>query len=250
MDLQLKDRTVLVTGSGRGIGADTAQAFAREGSRVIVSDIDLVNAARSAEQIRTRGGEAIAIGCDVTDEIQVASLVEQAERKYGAIDVLVNNAGYLKDGYLAKMTLDAWDSVVDIILKGTFLCSRAVLPKMMERRWGRIVNISSRSLFGNPGQTNYSAAKAGLVGLTRSLSLESAKFGITVNAIAPGFILTEGMRSLPHFEKLRDAATAKNPVGFLGEPRDVSNTVLFLASEQSRYITGTIVFVTGGRYSS
>ncbi len=196
------------------------------------------------------GHEAIAVPCDVTDEGEVAALAEAATSAFGGIDILVNNAGYLKDGYLAKMSLGAWDSVVDIILKGSFLCSRAVLPGMMERRAGRIINISSRSIFGNPGQANYSAAKAGIVGFTRALALESAKFGITVNAIAPGFILTEGIKSLPHYDKLREAAVAKIPVGFLGEPRDVSNTVLFLASDAARYICGTTIFVTGGRYSS
>lgn len=250
MNLNIAGKVALVTGSGRGIGADTAVALAEEGCKIIVSDVDGDSAAETAKKLIASGHEAIAVRCDVTKEDEVADLVSAAGEAFGRIDILVNNAGYLKDGYLTKMSVDAWDSVVDIILKGTFLCSRAVTPKMMERKWGRIINISSRSIFGNPGQANYSAAKAGLIGFTRALALEQAKYGVTVNSIAPGFILTEGMKALPHYEKLRDAATAKNPVGFLGEPRDVSNAVLFLASETSRYITGTTIFVTGGRYSS
>ena len=250
MDLQLTGKVALVTGSGRGIGSDTALALAEEGCRIVVSDVDPETARASTARLTAAGYDAVAVTCDVTDEGQVAALVEAAEAAFGRIDILVNNAGYLKDGYLAKMSLGAWDSVIDIILKGSFLCSRAVLPGMMARNGGRIINISSRSIFGNPGQANYSAAKAGIIGFTRALALESGKFGITVNAVAPGFILTEGIKSLPHFEKLREAAVAKNPVGFLGEPRDVSNTVLFLASDVARYISGTTVFVTGGRYSS
>lgn len=250
MDLGLDGKVALVTGSGRGIGADIARAFAQEGCRVVLSDIDPDTATATTGKLVADGHEAVAIPCDVTDETSAADLIEAAEGAFGAVDILVNNAGYLKDGYLAKMPLAAWESVIDVILKGTFLCSRAVLPGMMARKNGRIVNISSRSIFGNPGQANYSAAKAGLIGFTRALSQEAGRFGITVNAVAPGFIMTEGIQSLPHFERLREAAIAKNPVGFLGEPRDVSDTVLFLASERARYISGTTVFVTGGRYSS
>lgn len=250
MELGIKGRVALVTGSGRGIGADTVHALAQEGCRVVVSDIDGASAESTAQQLRDQGFEAIAVPCDVTSEDDVANLIGAARDAFGSVDILVNNAGFVKDGFITKMSLDAWDSVVDTILKGAFLCSRAVIPEMMEKKWGRIINISSRSIFGNPGQANYSTGKAGLVGFTRALAQEEARFGITVNAIAPGFIMTEGMKTLPHFEKLRDAATAKNPVGFLGEPRDISNAVLFLASETSRYITGTTVFVTGGRYSS
>jgi 3-oxoacyl-[acyl-carrier protein] reductase len=250
MNLNIAGRVALVTGSGRGIGADTVQALAEEGCRIVVSDIDGDSAADTAKSLAQAGHEAIAVRCDVTSDADVSAMMGAAADAFGGVDILVNNAGLVKDGYMTKMSEAAWDTVVDIILKGTFLCSRAALPHMMEKKWGRIINISSRSIFGNPGQTNYSAAKAGLIGFTRALALEQGKFGITVNAIAPGFIMTEGMKGLPHFEKLREAATAKTPVGFLGEPRDVSNSVLFLASEAARYISGTTVFVTGGRYSS
>ncbi|MDH5855921.1 SDR family oxidoreductase [Lampropedia aestuarii] len=248
MELNLKGRVALITGSGSGIGRDTAFKLAEEGCMVVVSDINADTAHQTAEDLRSAGHSAMAVVCDVTKEEEVAHLVSRAQQ-YGGIDILVNNAGIVKDGYLTKMTEQAWDSVVDIILKGAFLCSRAVLPQMMEKRWGRVINISSRSLFGNPGQTNYSAGKAGLVGFTRALAQEQGRYGITVNAVAPGFIMTPGMRNLPHFSKLQEAATAKVPVGFLGEPRDISNAVAFLASDVARYISGTTVFVTGGRYS-
>ena len=248
MELNLKGRVALVTGSGSGIGRDTVFKLAEEGCKIVVSDINAAGANETAEALRSAGHEAIAVACDVTREDEVAHLVAQAQQ-LGGVDVLVNNAGIVKDGYLTKMTEQSWDSVVNIILKGAFLCSRAVLPQMMEKKWGRVINISSRSLFGNPGQTNYSAGKAGLVGFTRALAQEQGRFGVTVNAVAPGFIMTPGMRNLPHFPKLQEAAIAKVPVGFLGEPRDISNAVAFLASDVARYISGTTLFVTGGRYS-
>lgn len=249
MDLNLNGKVALVTGSGSGIGRDTVFKLAEEGCRIVVSDIHADSARETAAALNAAGHEAIAAACDVTREQDVEQLVAQAEQ-FGGVDILVNNAGIVKDGYLTKMNEQAWDSVVDVILKGAFFCSRAVLPRMMERRWGRVINISSRSLFGNPGQTNYSTGKAGLVGFTRALALEQGRFGVTVNAIAPGFIMTPGMRNLPHFPKLHEAAVAKVPVGFLGEPRDISNAVAFLASDVARYISGTTLFVTGGRYSS
>lgn len=249
MELNLQGRVALVTGSGSGIGRDTVFKLAEEGCKIVVSDINADSANETAEELRKAGYGAIAVACDVTSEDEVAHLVVQAQQ-LGGVDILVNNAGIVKDGYLTKMTEQAWDNVVDIILKGAFLCSRAVLPQMMEKKWGRVINISSRSLFGNPGQTNYSAGKAGLVGFTRALAQEQGRFGVTVNAVAPGFIMTPGMRNLPHFPKLQEAATAKVPVGFLGEPRDISNAVAFLASDVARYISGTTLFVTGGRYSS
>lgn len=248
MELNLKGRVALVTGSGSGIGRDTVFKLAEEGCKIVVSDINAAGANETAEALRSAGHEAIAVACDVTREDEVAHLVAQAQQ-LGGVDILVNNAGIVKDGYLTKMTEQSWDSVVNIILKGAFLCSRAVLPQMMEKKWGRVINISSRSLFGNPGQTNYSAGKAGLVGFTRALAQEQGRFGVTVNAVAPGFIMTPGMRNLPHFPKLQEAAIAKVPVGFLGEPRDISNAVAFLASDVARYISGTTLFVTGGRYS-
>lgn len=250
MNLGIRDRVAVVTGGARGIGAETARALAAEGVKLVVSDIDLVAAEAVAGEIRAQGGQAIGVRCNVTDKAEVRDMAAAGVEAFGAVDILVNNAGFNKDRYLTKMAETEWDSVVDVVLKGAFHCSRAVLPGMMERQWGRIVNISSRSVFGNPGQTNYSAAKMGLIGFTRALSLEQAKFGITVNAVAPGFVETELMQANPGYPKLRELALAKNPVGFLGAPDDIASAVTFMASERARYITGVTLYVTGGRFSS
>jgi 3-oxoacyl-[acyl-carrier protein] reductase len=250
VELNLKGKVALVTGSGRGIGAAMVKAYAAEGARVVVSDVIAENAQATAQALVDQGHEAIGLACDVTDAESVRHMAQQAEQAFGGVDILVNNAAWTKDVYLTKMDPSLWDQTMDVILKGSFHCAQALLPGMMARRWGRVINISSRSLFGNPGQTSYAAAKAGIVGFTRALALEQGKFGITCNAIAPGFILTEGMKSLPKFEQLREAAIARNPVGFLGEPSDVANAALFLSSDVARYISGTTLYVTGGRYSS
>ena len=250
MNLQLEKKVALVTGSARGIGAETARQLAREGAAVVVCDIDGTGAEQMAAQLTREGYRALGMRCDVTCEAEVLETVKNACDLVGQPDILVNNAGFNRDRYLTRMQESDWDSVVDTILKGAFHCSRAVLPLMMEKKWGRIVNISSRSVFGNPGQTNYSAAKMGLIGFTRAQALEQGKYGITVNAVAPGFIETDGMKANPGHEKLRELALQKTPVGFLGEPADVAAAVAFLASAQARYITGTTMYVTGGRFSS
>ncbi len=250
MDLGIKDKVALVTGSARGIGEATLRMLAREGAKVVVSDIDAGAVEDTTRRFRDEGFDAIGAACDVCDEAQVKALVAKAQEKFGGVDILVNNAGFVRDKYLTRMAEKDWDDVVDTILKGAFHCARAVLPGMMERKWGRVINISSRSLFGNPGQTNYSTAKLGLIGFTRALALEEGKFGITVNAVAPGFVETDGMRSTPNYPALREAAIAKTPVGFLGSPDDIAAAVAFLASTHARNITGTTVFSTGGRFSS
>lgn len=250
MDLKIQGKVALVTGSGRGIGAETSRMLAQEGARVVICDIDEETSLATAQALRGEGFEAMAIQCDVCDKDQVQAGVDAVVKEWGGVDILVNNAGFTRDKYLTKMPEEDWDSVVDTILKGAFHFSRAVLPGMMERKWGRIVNIASRSVFGNPGQTNYTTAKLGLVGFTRALALEQARFGITVNAVAPGFIETELMRSLPTYPKLREMALARNPVGFLGAPEDIASSVAFLSSEHARYITGITLYVTGGRFSS
>lgn len=250
MDLGIKGRVALVTGGARGIGAETARVLAAEGAKLVVSDIDLAAAEAVAGEIQAQGGQAIAVRCDVANEVEVSQMAAAGVEAFGAVDILINNAGFNKDRFLTKMAETEWDAVMDVVLKGAFHCSRAVLPGMMERKWGRIVNISSRSVFGNPGQTNYSAAKMGLIGFTRALSLEQAKYGITVNAVAPGFVETDAMRALPTYPKLRELALAKNPVGFLGAPDDLASAITFMASERARYITGVTLYVTGGRFSS
>jgi 3-oxoacyl-[acyl-carrier protein] reductase len=250
MDLGLKGRVALVTGSARGIGAAVIRQFADEGARVVISDIDAAATEATTQALCELGVDAIGKRCDVCDRDQVRELAEFVTAAFGGVDILVNNAGFARDRYLTKMDEEDWDAVVDTALKGAFHCSRAVLPHMMEQRWGRIINVASRSIFGNPGQTNYSAAKAGLVGFTRSLALEQARFGITVNAVAPGFVETELVKSMPTYERLRQTALERIPVGFVGEPSDIAASIAFLASERARYITGTTLFVTGGRFAS
>ncbi|CAJ95161.1 3-oxoacyl-(Acyl-carrier-protein) reductase FabG [Cupriavidus necator] len=248
MDLGLNDRVAIITGSARGIGAETARMLAKEGASVVVTDLDLDAAAENARAIESAGGKAIAVACDVRKVEQVKQLAGAALEAYGRIDVLVNNAGLVKDRTILKMDESDWDLVLDVTLKGAFHCCRAVLPAMHERGWGRIINISSRALFGNPGQANYSTAKAGIIGLTRALSLEQARKGVTVNAIAPGYIETEYIKSLPNYETILANVMAKNAVSFPGQTGDIAGAVCFMASEHARYITGTTLFVTGGRY--
>jgi len=250
MDLGLASRVAVVTGGGRGIGAATALFLSGEGVKVAVLDQDGEPALESAAAVTAAGGTALGLQCDVTNAAQVVDAIGKIIAEFGHVDILVNNAGIVRDRSILKMEEADWDSVIDVTLKGSFHCSRAVIPKMREQRWGRIINLASRSMFGNPGQTNYAAAKAGVVGFTRSLSLEQASYGITVNAIAPGFIETKGIQSIPNYASLRATAVSKSPVGFLGEPDDIAGTVAFVASDRARYITGTTIFVTGGRYSS
>jgi len=248
MDLGLNGRVAIVTGSARGIGAETVRMLAKEGAAVVVTDLDLDAANENARSIEAAGGKAIAARCDVRNEEQVKALAGAALEAFGRIDVLVNNAGLVKDRTILKMDEADWDLVLGVTLKGAFHCTRAVLPSMHERGWGRIINISSRALFGNPGQANYSTAKAGLIGFTRAMSLEQARKGVTVNAIAPGYIETEYIKSLPNYETVRDNAMARNAVTFAGQTGDIAGAVCFMASEHARYISGTTLFVTGGRY--
>ena len=250
MDLRLNGKVALITGSGRGIGQAAAFALAEEGVRIAVTDIDAEAVRVTCDALRQGGRECIGVPADVCNPEQVEALAARAIDAFGKVDILVNNAGFTRDKYLTRMPLEDWESVVDTILKGAFLCTRAVLPSMQQQGWGRIINISSRAHLGNPGQANYSAAKAGLIGFTRSLALENGKFNITANAIAPGLIETQLTRSLPTFDKLQEAALARNPIRRLGSLDDISSAILFLASDRSGFITGETLHVTGGRYSS
>lgn len=247
MDLKLDSRIVMITGAGNGIGKATAAAFHAEGARVALLDLDLA----AAEEAAARLGDerAVAVRADVVDlpavERAVASIVEH----WGAPEVVVNNAGFPRDGFLTKIAPEDWHRVVDVILGGAFNCCRATVGAMHERGWGRVINISSRSHLGNPGQTNYSAAKAGLIGFTKALALESGGFGVTVNAIAPGFVETEGMLALDNYDLLRERSVAKSPLRRVGQPEEIADAILFLAGDGAGYITGEVLHVTGGRYS-
>ncbi|RCW68497.1 3-oxoacyl-[acyl-carrier-protein] reductase [Pseudorhodoferax soli] len=250
MKLGLEGKVAIVTGSGRGIGAEAARALAEEGARVVVTDIDPETTAATVNQLRGDGHEVIGVVADVTKADDVARLTEQAVSAFGTLHILVNNAGFPKDNYLTKMPEADWDLVTGVILKGAYLCSKAAVPHMMAQRWGRIINISSRAHMGNPGQSSYSAAKAGLVGFTKAISYEEGKFNITVNAIAPGFVETELMRSLPAYDQIKEKWLKATPLPRLGVPRDIADAVLFLASERAGFITGELLHVTGGRYSN
>lgn len=248
MDLGLKGRVAILTGSGRGIGKAAALALADEGVKVVISDVDVPAIDATCAVLRARGHECLGIAADVCQASQVDAMVAAVVATWGKVDILVNNAGFTRDKYLLKMPESDWDAVLDVILKGAYFCTKAVLPSMMAQRWGRVINISSRAHLGNPGQTNYSAAKAGLIGFTRALALEQGKFNITANAIAPGFIETELVRSLPSYATLRDAAMARNPVQRVGTPEDIAGAVMYLASEYAGYISGETLHVSGGRF--
>jgi 3-oxoacyl-[acyl-carrier protein] reductase len=242
-------RVAVVTGSARGIGAATAQRFAREGAAVAVLDLDRGAAEATASDL---GAErAIGLACDVADASSVESAVTAVVEQLGKVDVLVNNAGVTRDNLLFKMSEDDWDAVMNVHLKGAFLMSRAVQKHMVEAKYGKILNLSSVSALGNRGQANYSAAKMGLQGFTRTLALELGPFGINVNAVAPGFVVTEmtdatARRVGVEPEEYRKAAAAQTPVRRVGYPDDIAAAAAFLCSDEASFITGQTVYVDGG----
>lgn len=241
----------IVTGAARGIGAATAQRLAQDGFAVAVVDIDADQCADTISAIESGGGKALAVGADVSDSDQVNAAVQRVSKELGAPTVLVNNAGVLRDNMLFKMSDDDWDTVMNVHLRGSFLMSRTVQKHMVDARWGRIVNLSSTSALGNRGQSNYSTAKAGLQGLTKTLSIELGKFGITANAIAPGFIATDMTKATAErvgmsFEDFSEAAVSAIPVARAGKPEDIANTVSFFVDERSGFVNGQVVYVAGG----
>jgi len=244
--MKLRGRAALVTGGGRGIGRATCLALAREGVDVAVCDIDLASAESVAKEVEALGRKAVAIRADVSQKADVTAMVARVTDAFGKIDILVNNAGIIRDAMLHKMTEDAFDQVIAVHLKGAWLCCQAVMEGMREQRFGKIINLSSMSgKVGNIGQTNYSAAKAGIVGLTKAVAKELARYSINVNAIQPGFIDTEMTRSIP--EEIRLAKIAEIPLKRVGRPEDIANVVVFLASEDSSFMTGVVLEVNGGR---
>jgi 3-oxoacyl-[acyl-carrier protein] reductase len=248
VDLEIKGKVAIVTGAANGLGASISRRLCEEGAKVVLADISEHQLAATLKEFNDAGYEAEAVTTDVTSEESVAALVERAIARFGRVDILVNNAGFTRDMRITKMSVADWDAVVDVTLKGAFLCTRAVVPHMVAQEEGRIINISSRAHLGNPGQANYSAAKAGLIGFTRAMALEQGRHRITVNAVAPGIIGTQAVKSLPHFDKIMESATKTTPIPRIGEPEDVSAAVAFLASSLAGYITGEVVHVTGGRY--
>jgi 3-oxoacyl-[acyl-carrier protein] reductase len=243
--------TALVTGAARGIGAATARRLAADGHQVAVLDLREADAEATAAAIREAGGTALAVGADVADEDAVAAAVARVADELGPPTVLVNNAGILRDNLLFKMSVDDWDAVLSVHLRGAFLVSRAVQQHQVAARWGRVVNLSSTSALGNRGQANYAAAKAGMQGFTKTLAIELGPFGVTVNAVAPGFIETDMMRAVAErtgmaYDDLLAAAAKEVPVGRVGRPDDVAAAVSFFCSEDASYVSGQVLYVAGG----
>jgi 3-oxoacyl-[acyl-carrier protein] reductase len=252
--MQSKDQVAIVTGGANGIGRATARRFVEEGYKVAIWDLTDEAGQGLAEEIKTQGGKAIYQHVDVTDVEEVEPAVQDVVDTWGSIDILINNAGILRDGQLVKfkqgqvqkqMTDEMFDSVIDVNLKGVFVCTRAVAPVMMAQKSGVILNATSVvGLDGNFGQTNYVATKAGVVGMTKVWAREMGRYGIRVNAVAPGFTATEMVISMP--EKILEGMRKRTPLGRLGQPEDIANAYAFLASEQASFISGTVLRVDGG----
>ncbi|MDY0171032.1 MAG: 3-oxoacyl-[acyl-carrier-protein] reductase [Thermoguttaceae bacterium] len=245
ISVDLTGRVALVTGAGRGLGRTIAQSLAASGASLACVDVDADALAETVDAVRSGGSRAEAFTCDVTDSGRVNEVVDQVVKQMGRLDILVNNAGITRDGMIMRMKDDQWDAVLAINLRGTFLFTRAAARPMMKARGGRIINIASVSgLMGNPGQANYSASKAGVIGLTRTVARELASRNITVNAIAPGFIATEMTAKLG--EEILAQVQKEIPLGRLGEPQDVADAVLYLAGDAAEFITGHVLTVDGG----
>ena len=243
--MRLKDKVAVITGGGRGIGKATAELFAKEGAKIVIADFDTETGEKTAAELAASGAAAIFVQVNVADRDQVASLFERTVAEYGRVDVLVNNAGITADGWLVKMSEEAWDRVIAVNLKGVFNCGQAAAKVMLEQGSGVILNAASVvGVYGNMGQTNYAATKAGVIGMAKSWARELGPKGIRSNAVAPGFIMTDMMNSVP--EKVLDMMRDKTPLKRLGEAVDIAQAYLFLASDEASYVNGVVLSVDGG----
>lgn len=251
MSKRFEGRTAFVTGGSRGIGRAIVNQFAEEGANVAIIDLDKEALAATEAELKEQGYPVYAKVASVTERDEIELAMKEAHEAFGSLDILVNNAGVIRDNLLFKMTDEDWLTVMDVHLKGAFLVSRAAQQYMTKNNYGRIINISSTSALGNRGQSNYSTAKAGLQGLTKTLAIELGKFGITANAVAPGFIETAMTKATAErigipFEELIKASVSKIPVNRSGKPEDIANAILFFADERSSFVSGQVLYVAGG----
>ncbi|MDK1019170.1 MAG: glucose 1-dehydrogenase [Actinomycetota bacterium] len=243
--MNVKDRVAIVTGSGQGIGRGIARVLAQAGAKVVVNDLDSERVRAVVSEFEAAGFDVVGQRADVASAQGAESLVAAAIDAYGRIDILVNNVGMARDGWLVKMSEEDWDTVLTVNLKSQFLMCRAVAPHMMDQEHGRIINISSRAWLGGPGQANYAASKGAVISLTRTLALEMARYGITANVIAPALVDTPLFRGLK--EEVQERLIKTIPVRRIGTPEDIGNAALFLAADESSYVTGQTLYVCGGR---
>jgi len=244
--MRLKDLSIVITGSGRGIGKSIAIRCTEEGARVVINDLRFSNLREVQTHLKSKGAEVIAFEADVSRRSEAQQLIDAAIKGFGRIDVLVNNAGIIRNAPFLDLTEEDWDEVIKVNLKGVFNCAQYAARHMVQQRSGRIINISSRSYLGAQQMANYAASKAGILGLTRCMAMELGPYGITVNAVAPGTIDTEPVRGM--FEGFLEDRIKKIPLGRIGSPDEVAHTVVFLASSEASYITGEVLHVTGGFY--
>ncbi len=248
---ELSGKVALVTGGGQGLGEAICRSLGEAGATVVVADIREEQAQKVASSLVSGEGKAMPVRLDVSDERQAKEAVQRTVRDCGRLDILVNNAGIIRDNMFFKMTAEDWESVMNVHLKGAFLCSQAAQKHMVEQKYGRIVNLSSTSALGNRGQANYATAKAGLQGFTKTLAIELGRYGITVNAVAPGFVETEMTRATAErmgisFEEFIEGAAKQIPVQRIGQPEDIAAALLFFASEEAGFVSGQVLYVAGG----
>jgi NAD(P)-dependent dehydrogenase (short-subunit alcohol dehydrogenase family) len=247
-EMRLKDKVAIVTGAGRGIGEAIALRFAEEGAKLIINDVNEADAIRTVETIKGKGGQAATVIGSVASRQVAQKMADTAVKEFRTVDILVNNAGIIRDAMLHKMTDEQWDQVIEVNLKGVFLCTQCVAQVMREKQYGRIINISSSSWRGNPGQLNYSATKAGVIGMTKTAAKELGPKGINVNVIAPALIWTDMTKSMPPalLQRVEQMLPFLMPLNRWGQPEDVANLALFLASDESSFITGQLIHCDGG----